>query len=219
MGDRVRVGEVLTAAGAIVLTVLLFVGVWFEVAEATVVTARGNGAAFVAAGTAGATQLGWFAFLLACASAASALWFTVRAITSKTTERPMLQGPVAYTFALFALIALFIRLVVAVPDYDFTVPGGETLSVPMSVASGGWVALAAVWLIVVGLWTAMSDDRVNAKGPRARTAALLGGIPVRPAPPANGGAPEADASVVADDALPTEDTPFNPSIRPSGGPA
>lgn len=218
MGDRVRVGELLTAAGAIVLTVLLIVGVWFEIDESTVTFRDGAGAAFVAAGTAGARQIGWFAFLLAAASAASALWFMARVLASKTTERPLLQAPVAYAWAIFALVALFVRLVVAVPDYDLDL-AGETVAVPMSVAPGAWVAFAAVWLIVVGLWIAMSDDRTTAKGPRARTAALLGSITTRPAPPAHGGAPGSDASVVADDALPTEDAPFNPSIRPSGGPA
>lgn len=218
MGDRVRVGELLTAAGAIVLAVLLVVGAWFEIGETTVTNERGNGAGFVAAGTAGAAHLGWFALLLVGASALSALWFMVRVLTSKTTERPLLQGPVAYTFAVFALIALFIRLVIAVPDYDFAL-AGETVSVPMAVAPGGWVAFGAVWFIVVGLWTAMSDDRTTAAGPRARTAALLATVTTRPAPPAGGATPSSDASVVADDALPTDDAPFNPSIRPSGGPA
>lgn len=218
MGDRVRLGEVLVAAGSIVLAVLLVIGAWFEVAEATVKNTRGNAAAFVAAGTTGATELGWFALLLAGAGAASALWYIVRVLTAKTTERPMLQAPIAYAWGALAFIALFVRLVIAVPDYEFEL-AGETLAVPMTVTSGGWIGLAAGWMIVVGLWIAMSDDRVAAKGPKARTAALLASITTRPAPPATGGAPSPDASVVADDALPVEDAPFNPSIRPSGGTA
>lgn len=220
MGDRVRVGELLTAAGAIVLTVLLVVGVWFEVDEATVTVRDGAGAVFVAAGSAGARSLGWFALLLVAASAASALWFLYRVLTSTTTERPMLQAPVAYAWAAIAFLALVVRLVIAVPGYELDVPGTDAaVTVPLSVAPGGWVAFAAVWVIIVGLWVAMSDDRVDAEGPKARTAALLASITTRPAPPALGGTPSPDASVVADDALPTEDPSFNPSIRPSGGTA
>lgn len=234
MGDRIRLGEVLAAVGSIVLIVQLLFGTWYDFtgdggSGTVAVGAPAYAALFTATGSVGASYLGWFALLLAGASAASGLWFVVRSVTSRTTERPMLQGPVAYAFTLLAFIVVGLRLLLGNPEYTIEpsqlpagVRGGARefdLSIPLHVAPGAWVALFAIWVLLVGLWVAMSDDRVHAKGPRARTAALLGGIATRPAPPANGGSPDSDASVVADDALPTEETPFNPSIRPSGGPA
>lgn len=233
MGDRIRLGEVLAAIGSIGLTVLLLFGTWYDFsgedgAGTVAVGAPAYAALFTASGSVGATYLGWFALLVAIASAASGLWFVVRSATSRTTERPMLQGPVAYAFSFLAFVVVGLRLLLGNPEYTFEPselpngPGAEALKqigVPLDVAPGAWLALFAIWVLIVGLWIAMSDDRVHAKGPRARTAALLASITTRPAPPSDGGAPGSDASVVADDALPTEDTPFNPSIRPSGGPA
>lgn len=234
MGDRIRLGEVLAAIGSIGLIVLLAFGTWYDFsgdggASTVAVGAPAYAALFTASGSVGATYLGWFALLVAIASAVSGLWFVVRSATSRTTERPMLQGPVAYAFTLLAFIVVGLRLLLGNPEYTFDrsdlpfdLPAGAKATIdgiPLDVAPGAWLALFAIWVLLVGLWIAMSDDRTTAKGPKARTAALLGSITTRPAPPAHGGAPGSDASVVADDALPTEDAPFNPSIRPSGGPA
>lgn len=226
MGDRVRVGEVLAAIGAIGLAFLLAFGAWYDYESQPV---RAGGDLYVLSGAVGSRYLGWFALLTAAASAASGLVFLARVITSRTTERPMLQAPVAYAFSAFALLVVGLRLILGDPKVtlqasslasDLRDSGLESLPLETSVALGGWLGLAAIWLIVVGLWIAMSDDRVHAKGPKARTAALLSTVTTRPAPPAGNGGPDADASVVADDALPSEDDlPFNPSIRPSGGPA
>ncbi len=54
---------------------------------------------------------------------------------------------------------------------------------------------------MIGTWTAMADERKNTTAAKARTDALLGSIPVRPAPPA-GGTPETDAGTVAQDEVP-----------------
>lgn len=196
MSDRVRTGELLAAIGAVGLSVLLAFGAWFSY---EVVTPSGR---FAITGAVGARHLGWFALLVTALAAIAGVLFLVRVLTSETTERPMLQAPVAYAAALFALIVDLVRMLIFTPDV--TVGGGRMLpetALPADIALGGWLGLAALLLLVVGTWTAMSDERKNTAASKARTEALLGGIPVRPAPPA-GGTPESDADTVAQDEVP-----------------
>ncbi len=235
MGDRVRVGELLAAIGTIGLALLLAFGGWFEY-QTPALTAPapdgGPGTRYAITGAAGASSLGWFALLTAVASAAAGVVYLLRVLTAKTTERPMLQGPVAYAFSLLALIAVGLRLAFGEPkvvlkaaDLDPALGGGQFvgLALPTDVALGGWLGLASIFLLVVGLWVAMSDERTESKGARARTQALLASVTPRQVPAALAGAhPGSDAGVVADDAIPT-DPPAAPadssSNRPSGGPA
>ncbi len=235
MGDRVRVGELLAAIGSIGLALLLAFGAWFDY-ESPPVTVRGagggpGGEAFALSGAVGSRYLGWFALLLAAAAAFAGLIYLARVLTSKTSERPMLQAPVAYAFALIALIALTLRLLFGNPtvtlkaaDVDPALGAGQFvgLALPTDVALGGWLGLASVFLIVVGTWHAMADERTKSKGARARTEALLAGVTPRAAPLAIAGShPSSDASVVADGAAPTDpsEDPLSPPNRPSGGPA
>ncbi len=82
--------------------------------------------------------------------------------------------------------------------------GGDLVrsaSFETDVALGGWLGLGSLLLLVIGTWTAMSDERKNTAAAKARTETLLSRVPVRPAPPA-GGTPETDADTVAQDQVP-----------------
>lgn len=236
MGDRIRLGELLAGIGAIGLTVLLLVGSWFQFEGGVGQFEGGAGIpadgapayAAITAGSVGSRHLGWFILLLAGLAAASTLWYLVRALTAKSTERPMLMAPVAYFFALFGFIAMGLRLLLGNPEYtfdasDIDAPAGTVLvpdlAIPLDVAPGGWLGLFAIYVIVVGVWLSMSDERTDSAGARARTRALLAGVVTRPAAPVGGHPhPLSDAGAVADDAVGTD--PDRPSSnRPSGGPA
>ena len=241
MGDRIRFGEILAAIGSVGLAVLLAIGTWYEFDSSRVAPKANAGdsfaptAEFVVSGGAGSSHLGWFVLVLAIAAAASSLWFLFRSATSRTTERPLLQGPVAYTFTLLALFAVGLRLLLGDPTYGLDgsdlEPGIGQIELPLDVAPGGWVGLFLIYLLLVGLWVSMSDERTDSRGARERTARLLAGVTPRPAPVAGVAAPgpavaapgaaaaaKSDAAVVADDAVST-DLPDDSSTSPSGGPA
>lgn len=214
MSDRVRTGELLAAIGAVGLSVLLAFGAWFSY---EVVTPSGR---FAITGAVGARHLGWFALLFTIFAAVAGVIYLVRVLTSETTERPMLQAPVAYALALFALIVDLVRMLIFTPEVS--VRGGDLVrraSFETDIALGGWLGLASLLLLVVGTWTAMSDERKNTEAAKARTAALLGSIPVRPAPPA-GGTPESDADTVAQDEVPdVASEPASDDAPSTGDPA
>ncbi|MBJ7472169.1 MAG: hypothetical protein JHD16_12760 [Solirubrobacteraceae bacterium] len=233
MGDRVRVGEVLAAIGSIGLALLLAFGAWFDYESPPVRTSGpGESSVFVLSGAVGARALGWFAVLIAAAAAAAGLVYLFRVLTSKTTQRPMLQAPVAFAFGLLAFFALVFRLVVNSPtvtlkagDLDPALEAGQFVGLALAtdVTFVGWLGLMSATAIMVGTWHAMADDRTTSKAARQRTRDLLDAIPVRPAPPVLAGAhASSDASIVADDQVPTyaDDRTDPPSsTSPSGGPA
>ncbi len=214
MSDRVRTGELLAAIGAVGLSVLLAIGVWFEY---SLLLPRGDS---YITGSVGAGSLGWFALLVTVIAAIAGLIYLVRVLTSPTTDRPMLQAPVAYATALLALLVVAVRMLIFTPDV--TVSGGALRgerTFPTEVAPGGWLGLLCLVLLVVGTWIAMADERKNTAAAKARTEALLGSIPVRPAPPA-GGTPETDAGTVAQDEVPdVTSEPASDDAPSTGDPA
>lgn len=188
MSDRVRTGEILAAIGAVGLAVLLAFGVWFKYGV-TLPDGR-----FALTGGVGASHLGWFALAVTIFAAIAGLLALVRILTAPTTERIMLQLPVAYATALFALVVDLVRMLIFTPDVTITIAdpaiaqrvGVRAIETSGSVAGGGWLGLAALFLLVIGTWIAMADDRTDAAGTRARTEAILAATPPRPAPPADG---------------------------------
>src|ERR1700712_2517337 len=115
MSDRFRVGELLAAVGAVALTLLLFFGHWvggtLSLDTPGLVYGGSPGAnaqvlrsSVHVSGSVG--HLGWFVVLVLAAAATSGLVFLFRVATAKNTERPMLQGPIVFSFALLALIIL-----------------------------------------------------------------------------------------------------------------
>ncbi|MEH3054512.1 MAG: hypothetical protein PGN13_10990 [Patulibacter minatonensis] len=223
MSDRVRIGELLAAIGAVGLSVLLAFGAWFQY---DVVAPTTQDPVALSAGVT-SKALGWFALLVVLIAAVAGLVALVRTLTAETSERPMLQYPVSYATALFALIVAAVRMILFTPDTkidlsDVNLPDTKIVFLdaqaiaPTEIALGGWLALLALLLIVIGSWIALGDERKDTAAAKARTAALLDPIPVRPAPPAvAAAAPASDATVVADDQLPDPSDSTTPSTGDS----
>lgn len=223
MQDRIRIGEVLSGVGAVGLTLLLIFGDWFELKVGLQLPMLDP---LVAGETFGADRLGWFlVFLLACAALAG-LVFLFRVLTAPTTERIMLQGPVAFAVSLIALIGLLIRFIFR-PELPVEAQlarraaelleqrrGIDTIF-ETGLTTAGWLGLLSLLLITVGSWIAIADERTDTAAAREQTERLLAEVPVRPAPPAQGAVPASDASVVADDAIGID--PADPSGPASTG--
>lgn len=208
MQDRIGIGEVLAGAGAIGLTLLLIFGKWFSLTTTLrfpVDAAR--------EATFGAGELGWFAFALAAVAALSGLLFLFRVLTAPTTERIMLQGPVAYVLSLLALIVVAARILLFMPDLEGSVSFGsvELMTVETGLTTAAWLGLLSLLLLVIGTWLSISDTRSDTPAARAQTAALLARTPIRPAPPHADVRPGSDAGVVGDDAIGTD-----PATPPTG---
>ncbi|MDO9356536.1 MAG: hypothetical protein Q7T55_22755 [Solirubrobacteraceae bacterium] len=227
MGDRIRIGELLAAIGTIVLIVSLVALDWFEGKlgfPSNVALLPGDAGAITPVGL-DAGALGWFAFATLIVTILSSIVFFLRALTARGPERPMLQGPIAYTIAGFTFLVILVRVLIFQPGSSPDALSGDVLlpaelvkvaTVDISVELGGYLGLLAVFLIVIGLWIALGDERTGSAAAKAHTAALLAASPVRPVPVAVS-APNPDASVVADDAIPTD--PSSPADPASGGPA
>lgn len=224
MGDRVRIGELLAAIGTIGLALTVGLLDWFDGS----LTASGAGASSIPEQSVGldAGTLGWFALLILAATFIAGLVYLLRVLTATSPERPMLQAPIAYAFSGFAFLVLLVRLFVFQPgtsidevsgDYTLTAAQLTQVTPDVSLAIGAWLGLASVFLLVIGTWYSMADERTGSAAAKRHTADLLKDVPVRPVPHVPAPA-ESEATVVADDAIGTD--PANPSSRPaSGGPA
>lgn len=204
-----RTGELLAAIGAIGLALLLAVGSWFSYSVAITGTDAVTGAV-------GARHLGWFAVLFTFLAAIAGLLFLLRVLTAPTTERIMLQAPIAFIAAVFALLVDAVRMFVFPPEIEAS--GGvlaKAIEVSADVSAGGFLGLGCLLLIAAGSWVAMADERKGTAAAKVQTQLLLEDIPVRPAPPA-GGTPETDADAIAQDAVP--DVSSDPSTEPSDAP-
>lgn len=211
MGDRVRIGELLAGVGAIGLALLLGLADWFY--------AKGSISVFSYSVTAGAGRLGWFAWLLVLASAVAGLILIVRVLTAPTTERPMLQAAIVYAISLFTLIVVVIRVLLFLPDISTAQARAQLIGIDLDVGltTAGWLGILALTLLMVGSWITLNDERDKSAAARARAAALLAEMTVRPAPPATG-TPDTESAVVAEDAVGTDpvDAPSAPASDTPG---
>lgn len=209
MSDRVRIGELLAAFGAVALAVLLIFGSWFSYDFAVPEIGQ------AVSGAVGSSHLGWFALLFTALAAIAGLLFLLRVLTSDAPDRPVLQAPIAYAAALFALIIDLVRVFVFPPSVTLQVGellpslGIPELTVDADLSGGGILGLLALLLLVVGTWISMADERKNTSAARAQTEALLAQSPPRPAPPA-GPTPDSDTDVVAQDQLGDASEPSSP---------
>lgn len=215
MSDRVRTGEILAGIGAVGLAVLLCFGAWFSY---DVVLPGGQ---YTLSGAVGAKHLGWFALLVTILAAVAGLLALVRILTATTTERVMLQMPVAFTAAFFALIVDAVRMLIFTPGLTIAPQGQlaqnvgtQPIPLDLKVAGGGWLGLLALLLLAAGTWIAMADERRDSPAAKARTEGLLAAVPVRPAPPAVG-TPVTAADAPAADALGDPSEPSTPSTGES----
>ncbi len=199
MSDRFRAGEILAGIGAVLLTVLLVFGHWvgatlsFDHPEKVFGGSPSAAPNFSIHVTGGVRNLGWFPVVMLVIAAVAGLLFLYRVATAKNTERPMLQGPVAFTFALLALIVLLIAALLFNPTLNAQLSPLEQsalnlghLKLSGGLTTTGWIGALSLLLIVVGSWIAFADERTGTAAAKARTAALLENVVPRPAPPATG---------------------------------
>lgn len=227
MGDRVRIGELLTGVGTIGLAIALGLLHWFQPAFG--VSDQAGAAGLPPYPTdlkvLDAGELGWFAFLVLIAAVVAGIVYLLRVLTGRGPERAMLQAPVAYVFSGFAFLVLVWRLLLFQPGPSpDSISGNVLLSqaqidaahVDVSLTTGAYLGLLFSFLMVIGTWFSMYDERTGSAAAKRRTAELLADVPVRRVPHVDAPA-EPEATVVADDAVPTD--PSSPSSPASGGPA
>lgn len=215
MGDRIRLGELLAAIGAIGLAILLGFGAWYTYDSAGVtapVKAETVPAQFAVSGAVGASYLGWFALLIVALAGIAGVIFFARVITLRASpERAALQAPIAFVASVFAFFVLLVRLLLGNPEVTLSgeqarLVGIDGVPLPTEVATGGWLGLLCVALLMVGTWIAMHDERTGSEAAKRQTEALLRDVPIRAVPHVPGHA-DTEASVVAEGAAPTDDDP------------
>jgi uncharacterized membrane protein len=152
---RLRSGEILAAAGAIGLGVVLFVPDWFD---------RASGWSTLTVGR----------FLLV-ATIALALTLVVFTLSARAVSMAASASVVTIGIGTLALLYLLYRVGIDEPGRNAFV----------SVQAGAYLGLLCVLAIVVGTWRALADERKDSEISRELTERVLAvrGAP-RPPPPA-----------------------------------
>jgi hypothetical protein len=164
---RLRTGELLAGAGAVVLFVALFLE-WFSVdvhdgfGRSDVAFVLG-----VAPHMSGWNALGWFVLALAALAVALATWLVVATAAARPVTQVVAAAVPAATAAPIALVALALRALVFQPSANAVV----------SVEYGAWIGLAGALALAVGSWWALADERTEAPE------SAYTPPPPRPAPP------------------------------------
>jgi hypothetical protein len=138
---RIRVGEALTAVGAIGLFVLLFAD-WFE----------GGGTS-----RSGWSSLGWALVILLAVVIAVALIMVVATVVA--AKPAIVVGAAVMTAALGIItfpIAL-IRVLLTQPDLDLGLRNGA-----VGIQAAGYLGLLALALTAAGAWITLTDERTDA---------------------------------------------------------
>jgi hypothetical protein len=131
---RLRGGELLAGAGAVVLFVSLFLE-WFSPGEAS-----------------GWSSLGWLVLALATLAVALATWLVVATAARRPVTQIVTADVLASTVAPIAVIALVLRTLLFQPGVDELV----------SVQYGAWIGLVGALALAVGAWWALADERTDA---------------------------------------------------------
>lgn len=132
---RLRAGELLALAGAILVIVAL-TRPWYENAFTTLSAWETFGPAV--------------ALLIAATAAALAL--VISAITERSTALPVAAAVWSTLFGLIAVITAVVRLLER-PDHA------------TRLCAGAWLAFAGAILMLVGSWLSMRDERPSLYGP------------------------------------------------------
>jgi hypothetical protein len=164
---RLRAGEWLAAAGAVILVVALFLR-WFEVQTRARVTETAG--RFVTAGphTTGWSSLGWLLVALLVVVIALAVWMVVATAGDAAVSQPVMAAVLLSALGPLALIALAIRVAVAQPG------AADEL---VEVEPFAYLGLVALALVVAGAWRSIADERTGAPE------SAYTPPPPRPAPP------------------------------------
>jgi hypothetical protein len=138
---RIRLGEALTAIGAIGLFVLLFAD-WFE----------GGGVS-----RSGWSSLGWGLVVLLVAVMAVA---AVMVVSTVARAKPAIIVGSAVTTAVVGIVTLpiaLVRVLVTQPDLDLGLGNGA-----VTIQTAGYLGLLALALITAGAWITLADERTDA---------------------------------------------------------
>jgi hypothetical protein len=152
---RIRVGEALTAIGAIGLFVLLFAD-WF----------KGGGIS-----RSGWSSLGWALVVLLLAVMAVGL---VMVVATVARAKPAIIVGSAVTTVVLGIATLpiaLIRVLITQPDLDLGLGNGA-----VTIQAAGYLGVLALALIPAGAWITLADERTDA--PESAYAPP----PARPAP-------------------------------------
>lgn len=138
---RIRLGEALTAIGAIGLFVLLFAD-WFE----------GGGVS-----RSGWSSLGWGLVVLLVAVMAVA---AVMVVSTVARAKPAIIVGSAVTTAVVGIVTLpiaLLRVLVTQPDLDLGLGNGD-----VTIQTAGYLGILALALITAGAWITLADERTDA---------------------------------------------------------
>ena len=133
---RLRAGELLAGAGAVVLLVALFLE-WFAPGDRS-----------------GWDSLGWIVLALAVLAIALAAWLFVATAMGRPVSQVVAADVLAATAAPLALIALVLRVLLVQPGANATT----------TVEVGAWIGLGGAALLTLGAWWALADERTAAPG-------------------------------------------------------
>jgi cytochrome bd-type quinol oxidase subunit 2 len=139
---RIRVGEALTAVGAIGLFVLLFAD-WFS----------GGGTS-----RSGWSSLGWALIVLLAGVVGVAIVMVVATVVRAKPAIIVGSAVITTALAIVTLPIALIRVLITQPDLDLGL--GNTA---VDIKTAGWLGLVALVLIAVGAWTTLADERTSAR--------------------------------------------------------
>jgi hypothetical protein len=183
---RLRVGEITAGAGALLLTVLLFLD-WAKPETSVLrdpgaelprnlnaVADRAVGAFVDRLAQSGFSTLGWVLVAMLVLLILSALALVILTVAERETPVLPVVAAVATTFwAAVVFLVLLVRLTLAQPDLGLGLPDDR-----VNLLAPAWLGLLCVALIGAGGWLTLRDDRLQSPASEPPQ------VPVRPAPPA-----------------------------------
>jgi hypothetical protein len=131
---RLRAGELLTAAGAALLLISLFLD-WTG-----------------PAGKTGWSSLGWVTLAFAVAGILAAAWLVAATAVARPVTQAVAAAVIAALLGPIALVALVVRTAIAQPGDDAVT----------TIQAGAYVGLAGALALAVGAWWSMADERTDA---------------------------------------------------------
>jgi hypothetical protein len=150
---RLRAGEWLALAGALVLLVSLFLD-WFGL-DANAFEGVLPRAIADAVAQDGWSSLGWLLDVLLAVAIALALWLAVATLTGPTAQA-VLAGVLTAAGGTVVFVVLLVR-VLTQPDLGVDAPNAL-----VDVRTGAYVGLAGCLALAAGGWLAIGDERTDA---------------------------------------------------------
>jgi hypothetical protein len=182
---RLRIGEITAGAGALALTVLLFLD-WAKPETSVLrdpgaelpsgldaVANRAVGAFVDRLAQSGFSTLGWALVVMLVVLIGLAVTLVVlTAIERETPVLAVVTAVVTTFWGAVVFIVLLVRLTLAQPDLGLALPDDR-----VNILAPAWLGLLCVAAIGLGGWLTLRDDRL------ASPASEPPEVPVRPAPP------------------------------------